>query len=128
VRLPTELWPEPRHGELVAQLADLFAAEPVVLTDRLANAVYFSEAAESLLGDAGAAIVNRTAFSLLGIDDGRPVPEGLPAALLGSRPPWKALVRLPGSGASRWCEASSVQCDGEFVCGLLRIGGEARHG
>jgi hypothetical protein len=123
VRIPDELWSDARDRELVGQTTELFAAVPLVLTDRLSNSVWFNAPAEALFRDRAEAIVNRAAWSLLGFGFAAAAPDRLMAALLGEGPPWKGMVRPEGNPAARpeFCEASALVREGRLVCGILRF-------
>jgi len=106
---------------MVRAMADLFDDQPLVLTDRLLNTIYFSPAAEELFRDRGEAIVNRALFSILGLDDRNHIPPRMVEALSGKAGPWKAVMNLPGRPAPWVCEASCVR-DGEMLlCGVVRL-------
>ena len=124
--LPTNLWSDDAARELVSQTVELFRDSPLILTDRLTNSVYVNEPAAALLGDRGEALVNRTAFSLLGLGVSEKMPEPLEKALLGDGPPWRGIVRLckvdnPDESPHIFCEASAINRHGSHVCGILRL-------
>ncbi|MDX2177225.1 MAG: hypothetical protein SF028_12230 [Candidatus Sumerlaeia bacterium] len=119
MEFPAHLWDDPADRELARGAADLFADAPLVLTDRLANSVFLSPAAERLLGDRAPALVNRACYSLLGFDSGERPPDALATALLGEREPWKAMVLLAGRGCH--VEASAIRRGARLVCGVLRL-------
>jgi len=123
MRFPIELWTDPADAVLAAATAEGFAFFPIILTDKLANAVFINEAAESIFRDRAEALVNRTTFSLLGFEKLECLPEGLTLALQARSTPWRGVVQLDVTGGQerRYVEASAVHRDGELVCGLLRI-------
>jgi hypothetical protein len=121
---PTDLWTEEADRRLLDDLLGLFEGEPVVLVDRLLNSVHFNAAAEGLFAARGEAIVNRSAFSLLGLGEREQAPESLVAALLGEGAPWRGGVRAIGEdagGAPAFCEATAIVRDGHHVAGVLRL-------
>ncbi len=123
---PSILWNDPADRELVSQTVELFHDTPLILTDRLTNSVFVNEAAATLFGDRGEALVNRTAYSLLGFGASEKLPEPLEHALLGDSPPWRGIVRISrvDGGAlmpQAFCEASAVSRAGNLVCGILRL-------
>ncbi|MEQ8821062.1 MAG: hypothetical protein RLY93_12535 [Sumerlaeia bacterium] len=125
MRFPSELWACGEQARMASSLAELMAAEPLILTDRLTNSIYFNPPAEALFGATGEELVNRVTFSLLGMDGGaQPPPPAMVAALLGEAGPWKALLHLPAEGGARTviCEASAVKDrTGELICGVIRL-------
>lgn len=125
MRFPTELWDDPADAALAAGAVDALARDPLIVTDRLTNAVYFNEAAEAAFGDRAESLVNRTTLSLLGYSRAEGLPQGLIDALLARCGPWRGMAAIdaaPGSGP-RLVEASAVQRGGRLVCGLLRFVG-----
>lgn len=129
MRFPEELWQDPTERRLLADLLALFPSDPVVLTDRLTNSVYFSPAAEALFAAEGDAITNRVAASLLGFGARESAPKALDAALLGESAPWRAAVEPFGEGPVGTrvvCEASAVRGPRGFVAGLLRFPGSVQ--
>lgn len=120
---PNELWDDDRDRALARQLADLFVEAPLVLTDRLTNSIYLNTAAEDLLGQRAAAIVNRAAYSLLGFGAAESAPATLADALLGRADSWRSVVHLFADDelGQAVCEASAIMRGGQFVCGVLRL-------
>jgi hypothetical protein len=127
LRFPAELWENEQEREMAHALAQAFSQQPLILTDRLANTVYFTPSAEALFHDRGEAIVNRLLFSLLGYGERTCIPTGLKEALLGEARPWRGVVHL-GTGTddphTRVAEASAVMNGERFVCGVLRLAAE----
>jgi hypothetical protein len=123
MRFPIELWTDPADAALATATAEGFAFFPIILTDRLANAVFINEAAESIFRDRAEALVNRTTLSLLGFEKADCLPEGLTLALQAKSGPWRGVVMLDVAGGAerRYIEASAVHRDGELICGILRI-------
>lgn len=123
MRLPVELWPDPRDRQLVEDLVAGFSHLPVVLTDRLTNSIWLSGPAEELLGERAEALVNRVSYSLLGFGEREKQPQGVVDALLGTDRPWKGALHLPSGDGSRlsFVEASAIVREGQFVCGVLRF-------
>jgi len=124
--LPISLWNDETERDLVAQTVDLFHDSPLILTDRLTNSVFVNEQAAALLGDRGEALVNRTAYSLMGFGMADQLPQPLEQALMGDGPPWRGIVRLSdvesGKAVSHaFCEASAIHRNGSLVCGILRL-------
>lgn len=123
VDFPEELWPDEAQRRAVQEMILAFGHEPLIITDRLANVVYASEAAERLLGDRAEALVNRVAFSLMGFDQPRMIPAGLQPALLAEGKPWYGLVGFYGIAEPglRRVDASAIKQGGQFVAGVVRI-------
>jgi hypothetical protein len=87
MRFPIELWTDPADAALATATAEGFAFFPIILTDRLANAVFINEAAESIFRDRAEALVNRTTLSLSGIRKGGLPPRGIDAGAAGEERP-----------------------------------------
>lgn len=130
MRFPTELWNDPADCALAKQLADAFAAVPLMLTDKLTNTIFVNEAAEALYGERAEAIINRVAASLLGFGEKANHPDRLVAALLGEAAPWKGAVRVDAVPAPRlvYVEASAVRRGDRLVCGVVRLVPQAEAG
>ena len=127
MQFPDQLWPDSEDRELVRQAVQLFESIPLILTDELTNTAYFNGRAEELFGEPGEAVVNRTAYSVLGYGDGGHAPEGLAAALLGKSGPFRSIMRIaPGGGEPQpvFFEASAIARGTKLVCGLLRFSTE----
>lgn len=124
MRFPSELWEDARDAALALATAEGLAAMPLVLTDRLTNAVFFNEEAEAVFGDRAEALVNRTTLSLLGFSKIEGMPAPLVDALLAKGEPWRGVAVLDVSPKpeARFVEASAVHRGDRLVCGLLRIG------
>lgn len=123
MRFPIELWNDPADAALATATAEGFSFFPIILTDRLANAVFINECAETIFRDRAEALVNRTTLSLLGFEKAECLPEGLTKALMATGAPWRGVVMLDVAGEQerRYVEASAVHRDGVLVCGILRI-------
>ncbi|MCC6545963.1 hypothetical protein IT570_02255 [Candidatus Sumerlaeota bacterium] len=123
MRFPVELWETDLECQIIRQFLDAFAGHPVMLTDKLANTVFFTPEAEELLADRGEAIVNRLSFSLMGFGSKDRVPPGLTAALLGESVPWRGVVNLSSDDSPRlrFAEASAIRSPGRFLCGVVRF-------
>jgi hypothetical protein len=123
VKFPSENWPIQEDRHLVEDFVAAFPDQALVLTDKLTNSVWFSPAAEELLGDRALALVNRVAFSLLGFDDRERQPTRLVDALLGEAEPWRGVVHLPCETGKRlaFVEASAIRKADELVCGIIRL-------
>lgn len=102
---------------------DLFADQPLILTDRLANSIYFNPGAEALFAERGEALVNRVLFSLLGLGERSTVPPRLVEALDGSGAPWKGVVQPPdvNGECAMLCEVSAIGQGEAFLCGMVRL-------
>jgi PAS domain-containing protein len=124
LELPTGLWSDPEDLRLIDQALGLFPSEPVLLTDRLTNTVYLNPEAERLLGERGEGLVNRVAFSLLGIEKGGRQAAAVADALLGKGHAWRGVVYPEGREDRKpvFCEASAIKRAGRLVCGILRLG------
>ncbi|MCB2154110.1 hypothetical protein KQI84_04440 [bacterium] len=124
MEFPRDLWPGEDDCRLVEQAIELFESMPVVLTDELANSVFFNERAEKLFGGTGEGLVNRAACSLLGYDRGEKAPGLLAEALLAKSGPFRTVVRLPvgvDDPQPVFVEASAVVNGSRLVCGVLRF-------
>lgn len=124
MRFPAELWNSEQDRQLVRQFLDAFEDHPIVLTDQLANTIYFNNTAEALFGDRAEAVVNRVSFSLLGYGAKENIPEAFIKALLGDAPPWRGVVDLAPEGnppRHYFVEASAIRRAGKLVCGILRV-------
>ncbi len=123
MELPAELWESPDDRRLVQAATDAFATIPLIVTDKLTNAVFLNRRAEELFGENAEALVNRTSYSLLGFGNRGNAPKVLPAALLGESRPWRGVVEIhtPKGREQHAAEASAVLRDGHFVCGLIRL-------
>ncbi len=123
VDFPKSLWQDPNDLTLVEQMTEFLADVPMILTDRLANSVFFNPAAERLFDQDGEAIVNRAAFSLLGFGTTGKTPPGLTEALLGKKAPWRGAVQIESTDKQPpvFCEASAIMRDNCFICGVLRF-------
>lgn len=119
---PESLFPNPAHRELILGALALFEDQPLFLTDRLANTIYFNGPAEGLFAERGEAIVNRAVFSLLGMGDHTAHPPALVEALEGNGPPWKAVAQLPLEPPCICvCEASAIRDADTHLCGMVRL-------
>lgn len=125
MRFPEELWPDSSECLAVRALVDGFPDAALILSDKLANTLYFSPAAEALFGDRAEAIVNRLTLSLLGFGERDRVPQSLLAALLGESGPWEGIVHLQTAAGPRQAFASISAIrrrDGSLLAGVVRIG------
>jgi len=123
LELPASLWPQPADLQLASDMAALFDASPLILTDRLANSLYLNAAAEELFGERAEALVNRLSFSLLGFGNREKVPGGLEEALLGRGAPWRGVVQVQAADGplARFAEASAIRRGDLLVCGVIRL-------
>ncbi|MEO8377899.1 MAG: hypothetical protein ABI579_09540 [Candidatus Sumerlaeota bacterium] len=124
MRFPGELWETETDRQVILQFVDAFAGHPLVLTDKLANTIFFNAEAEALYADRGEAIVNRLSFSLLGYGGKKDkVPSGLTPALLGEGVPWRGIVNLSESETPKlhFVEASAIRAPGRLLCGVIRF-------
>lgn len=129
MRFPDELWDNPSERAIIQQFVDAFAAYPLVLTDKLANTIYFNQSAESLFQDHAEAIVNRLSFSLLGFGRKETVPPGLISALLGEGAPWRGVVNIADADSPRhlFIEASAIRTREKLLCGVVRFNSSPAH-
>lgn len=119
MRFPAELWDIESDRQVVEEFLEAFATFPIVLTDRLANTVYFNARAEVLFGERAEEIVNRLSFSLLGYGRKDQAPGGLTEALLGDAGPWRGIAEV--AEVRLFIEASAMRRDGRFLCGVIRF-------
>ncbi len=123
MRFPSEIWDDPADAGLALGAVEVLSGEALIVTDRLTNAVFINEAAESILGDRAESLVNRTTLSLLGYAKPEGLPQGLVNALLAQTGPWRGVANLDAAGGAVPCvvEASAVRRGDRLVCGVLRI-------
>ncbi|MBI1291620.1 hypothetical protein GC173_10310 [bacterium] len=125
MRFPDELWPDPAERELVSGLLQAFPEQALILTDRLVNSVYLSDAAERAFGERAEALVNRLGLSLLGFGEKDRIPAGLVEALDGSSSGWEGIVQLQAVGGplAAFVQASAIRSrSGSLIAGVIRIG------
>lgn len=121
MRFPVELWSDPTELRIVRELAEAFPEGPLLLTDGLLNILWLNEEASALFGDRSPALVNRTTYSLLGLEERGPKADALRAALHGEADPWKAMVHLPLAPGPCFAEASAIRREGRLLAGVLRL-------
>lgn len=124
MQLPSTLWEDPQDLALVEATAQLFASEPLLLTDILTNTVFLNREAERFLGGRAEDLVNRVTASLLGFDTAsQKLPARMIEALHGKGDPWKGFVGVPTAAGAvpSMVEASAIVRGGRLVCGVVRV-------
>ena len=123
MEIPLDLWESQEDQQRVVDLITLFEADPLILTDSLANVIYLNDLALGLFTDRAGALINRLSFSLLGFGERTDVPQPFVNALTGEGPAWRGMMNIGTDRTPniRMINASAVAKEDHFVCGVLRL-------